>query len=85
MANIFEQLAANHEFITRFKDDAKKAIQSLIDSGQIAADPNQVILLQHITSILNIILTDEAKLQSFRCQQALMQLVPKIHSEHELK
>ena len=49
MANIFEQLAANHEFITRFKDDAKKAIQSLIDSGQIAADANQVILLPHIT------------------------------------
>jgi hypothetical protein len=44
MANLFEQLASNTDFLTRFKDDSKKAIQSLIDTGQIEADANLVNL-----------------------------------------
>ncbi len=39
---IIEQLASNSEFIARFKDDPKKAIQALIDTKQIAADAHVV-------------------------------------------
>jgi hypothetical protein len=39
---IIDQLASNSDFITRFKDDSKKAIQALIDTKQIAADAHAV-------------------------------------------
>ncbi len=40
--NIIDQLASNNDFITRFKDDSKKAIQALIDTKQIIADAHVV-------------------------------------------
>jgi hypothetical protein len=40
--NIIDQLASNNDFITRFKDDSKKAIQALIDTKQITADAHVV-------------------------------------------
>jgi hypothetical protein len=42
MATIIEQLASNSDFIARFKDDSKKAIQALIDTKQIAEDAHMV-------------------------------------------
>ncbi len=42
MASIIDQLASNSEFIARFKDEPKKAIQALIDTKQIAADAQAV-------------------------------------------
>jgi hypothetical protein len=42
MATIIEQLASNSDFIARFKDDSKTAVQALIDTEQIAEDAHMV-------------------------------------------